>query len=81
MQIKRVGAFEAKTHLPSLLKQVQAGDSIIITNKGLPVAILSPYIPEKQQSVQDIIKSIRTLRSTIHLKGLSIRDMREEGRR
>jgi prevent-host-death family protein len=37
-----VGAFEAKTHLPALLKRVAAGERITITRHGQPVAQLGP---------------------------------------
>jgi prevent-host-death family protein len=31
-----------KTHLSRLLKKVSAGEQIVITNRGKPVALLSP---------------------------------------
>jgi prevent-host-death family protein len=37
-----VGAFEAKTHLAELLRQVSAGQVIRITQRGKPVADLMP---------------------------------------
>ena len=37
----KVGAFEAKTHLSSLLDKVTQGD-ILITRRGLPVGGLCP---------------------------------------
>lgn len=46
-QIKTVGAFEAKTHLSQLLNAVEAGERIVITRHGKPVAELSS--PAKQK--------------------------------
>ena len=37
-----IGAFEAKTHLPRLLKRVQAGERFVITRHNRPVAELIP---------------------------------------
>ncbi len=37
-----IGAYEAKTKLPELLRQVQAGKRFTITNRGKPVADLVP---------------------------------------
>ncbi len=37
-----IGAYEAKTHLPALLKRVALGESITITRRGKPVAELRP---------------------------------------
>lgn len=37
-----VGAFEAKTHLSSLLQRVEAGEVVTITKHGRPIARLVP---------------------------------------
>ena len=37
-----VGAYEAKTHLPELLRKVASGQSFTITQRGKPVADLMP---------------------------------------
>ena len=37
-----IGAYEAKTRLPELLRQVKAGKRFTITNRGQPVADLVP---------------------------------------
>jgi prevent-host-death family protein len=39
---KSVGAFAAKTHFSTLLEQVKAGASFVITKHGVPVARLVP---------------------------------------
>ena len=40
--MREVGAFEAKTHLSELLAAVERGESITITRRGKPVAVLNP---------------------------------------
>lgn len=37
-----VGAFEANTHLSSLLEQVELGEEVTITKHGRPIARLVP---------------------------------------
>ena len=37
-----IGAYEAKTHLPELLRKVRAGSHFTITQRGQPVADLAP---------------------------------------
>jgi prevent-host-death family protein len=37
-----VGAYEAKTKLPELLKRVESGEHITIARHGRPVAVLIP---------------------------------------
>ncbi len=39
--MQTVSVHEAKTHLSRLLKRIEAGEEIIITNSGRPVAKLS----------------------------------------
>jgi prevent-host-death family protein len=41
MKVK-IGAYEAKTRLPELLRQVQAGKRFTITNRGKAIADLIP---------------------------------------
>ncbi|HEY6393213.1 MAG TPA: type II toxin-antitoxin system prevent-host-death family antitoxin [Bryobacteraceae bacterium] len=42
----RVNIHEAKTQLSRLLKQVEAGQEVIIAKSGRPVAKLAPLMPE-----------------------------------
>ena len=42
-----VGAYEAKTHLPSLLERVQHGERVTITKHGVPVAEGRQVTPEQ----------------------------------
>jgi len=42
--MRRVGSHEAKTHLPPLLYEVARGETITITKRGGPVAILKPCL-------------------------------------
>ena len=37
-----VGVHEAKTHLSDLLRRVEAGETVVITRRGRPVAELRP---------------------------------------
>ena len=37
-----VNVHEAKTHLSRLIKQVEAGEEVIIARNGKPVALLTP---------------------------------------
>jgi prevent-host-death family protein len=74
-----VGAYEAKTHLASLLERVRKGERITITKNGVPVAVLSP--PDVQvPDVRSSIARIRESRRGRRLEGQDIRSMIEEGR-
>ena len=79
--MEKVGAYEAKTHLPKLLERVLKGERITITKHGIPIAMLQSPDPEKAVDTQSVIAEIRKLRNKHSLNGLSIREMIEEGRR
>ena len=76
-----IGAFEAKTHLPRLLRRVQTGERFVITRHGRPVAELIPFRPTDPDKVQAAIDDLKAFRQTHCLGGLSVRDMIDEGRR
>jgi len=76
-----IGAYEAKTHLPRLLKRVARGEQITITRHGVPVARLVPAQPIGMESRQEAIEELRAFRKGRKLGRLSVRRMIEEGRR
>ena len=76
-----IGAFEAKTHLPRLLRRVQTGERFVITRHGRPVAELIPFRPSDPNRVQAAIDDLKAFQKTHCLGGLSVRDLIEEGRR
>jgi len=76
-----VGAYEAKTHLPHLLDRVSKGERITITRHGVPVAVLVPAAASEQPDVRAAVEEMKRFRKGRSLKGLSIREMVEEGRR
>jgi prevent-host-death family protein len=76
-----VGSFEAKTHLPELLKRVARGEKILITRRGQPVAMLVPPQREPSREVSEVIAELKELRRGNTLGGISIRELIEEGRR
>ena len=79
----KVGSYEAKTHLPQLLERVAKGESILITRRGVPVAVLAPPpVRETDKDVRQVIREMKALRQQNTLgEGLSLRDLIEEGRR
>lgn len=80
--MKTVGAFEAKTHLSSLLDEVAKGEEITITRHGTPVAKLVSVSPKPKTDMEKVIEELRELRKGVTLgDDLTIRDLIEEGRR
>ena len=56
--MKSVGTYEAKTHLPRLLSQVEKGESITITKRGKPIAKLVPADAAEQKDVKQVIEEM-----------------------
>lgn len=79
--MKTLGAFQVKTHLSQLLKEIEEkGEIIAITKHGRVIAIISPA-PESDP-INLAIESIRKNRRGVTLgKKLSLKNLIEEGRR
>jgi prevent-host-death family protein len=78
--MRTVGAYEAKTHLPRLLDDVERGETITITKHGREVARLVPAVPASG-TPDAVIQELRSARSGIRIGRLSVREMIEDGRR
>jgi prevent-host-death family protein len=77
-----VGAYEAKTHLPRLLRRVAHGEEILITRRGRVIAMLVPPRRDKEPDVAAVLQQMRELRKGVTLgRDLTIRQLIEEGRR
>ena len=77
----KIGAFEAKTHLSSLLDKVTQGEDVLITRRGVPVARLVPARQAQRAKTESAIKELRALRVGMKLRGLGWKELRDEGRR
>jgi prevent-host-death family protein len=83
--MKSVGSYEAKTHLPRLLSEVEKGETITITKRGKPVAILSPAQAKDEHGVRAVIAEFRAYsqehaRKHGPLSAREVKEMIEEGR-
>jgi len=76
-----VGAYDAKTRLPELLKRVEKGERITITRHGVPVAVLQPPETAPAAAPGKAIAALRQFRAKHALDGLTVRELIEEGRR
>jgi prevent-host-death family protein len=58
-----VSAYEAKTHLPRLLRAAEQGETVIITRHGKPVAQLGPVQDRRREDVLEVIERIKRARA------------------
>ena len=59
--MREYGVYEAKTKLPDLIKQVQLGERVTITNRGEPVADLVPSASRSAQQTKEAITAIKAM--------------------
>jgi len=78
--MRHIGAYEAKTHLPRLLDEVAAGESITITKHGRPVAVLVPAAAARA-SAAAAADGLLAFRRKHRLQGVRIRELIDEGRK
>jgi prevent-host-death family protein len=78
--MKTVGAFEAKTHLASLLQRVARGESFTITRHGAPVAQLVPVQKRDPERIKAAIQRIQEIAAGQTLDG-DWREFRDAGRK
>lgn len=81
--MKTVGIYEAKTQFPKLVAEVEAGETIIITRHGHPVARLGPVGLAAEPDREAAVRALQEFaeRHQIRLGGITIRELIEEGRR
>lgn len=79
--MKTVGAYEAKTHLSSLLEEVAQGAEIVITRHGKAVARLVPATERVgDRRLEAALESLKRFRHGRRLGDVTIRELIEEGR-
>jgi len=59
--MEEVGAYEAKTHLPALLRKVKEGKCFQITVRGVPVAHLVPVWEKSREQTKQAVARMKRL--------------------
>jgi len=75
-----IGAFKAKTHLSALLERVAAGEEVVITKHGKPIARLVGAGKFDRKRADEAFERLKELRRGTTLGGLSWKELRDEGR-
>jgi prevent-host-death family protein len=80
--MRKVGAFEAKNTLGSLLDRVENGEEVVITRRGKEVARLVPAATGIDRArAENAARGLLELSRGLTLGGISIKDLINEGRR
>jgi len=80
--MRSVGMFKTKTHLPELIKDVQQGEELCITNRGREVAFIIPVDKYYKNKYEQIMQRFVALKKRSPLDSVDdILEMKTEGRR
>jgi prevent-host-death family protein len=80
MDNKHVSLAEAKAHLSGLLDRVEAGEEVVITRRGKPVARLAPEGPAKRKPLPSLADFRAQMPVSKIPAGEFVRKMRDEDR-
>ncbi len=78
--METVGAFDAKTHLASLLERVEKGETFVITRHGKPVAQLCPVEKRDPARIARVLERFEAIAQEQTLDG-DWREFRDAGRK
>lgn len=76
----QIGSYEAKTQLPKLLRQVKAGKSFTITNRGEAIADLVPSAGAKSKDKVTAVNRLKAFMQENPVSGVNIKALIEAGR-
>ena len=75
-----MGVFEAKAQLARLLDRVARGKSVTINERGVPVAMLVPPGPAAV-ACDDVLRDLDEIAAGVDVGGLTICQLRDDGRK
>lgn len=80
MSGRKVSVAEAKSHLSELIAAVEAGDEVVITKRGVPVATILPRPRPKEKIDLEWLRQMTAGMPTGEDSMSVIRQMRDESR-
>jgi prevent-host-death family protein len=75
-----ISSYIAKTKLPELLRQVKAGQSFTITNRGVAIADLVPCAKAPVSNKADVVKRLKAFMRANPTRGVDIKALIDDGR-
>ena len=76
-----VGIYEAKSKLSQLVEKAEAGEEVILTRRGRPVAKIVNVAPASKRNRTALLREIHALARRVKIpRKLSIRELVAEGR-
>jgi len=75
-----IDAYEAKTELFELLRQVKAGKSFTITSRGIAIAELMPRLGARVKDKALAAEKLKAFMRSDPVRGVNIKALIDEGR-
>ncbi|MDR2974589.1 MAG: hypothetical protein LBV00_07725 [Propionibacteriaceae bacterium] len=75
-----VGACGAKIRFSNVVDRASRGRAIMASRHGVPVAQFGPVSGPSAQQAAQAVEAIKHLRARINLRGLSLIELKDEGR-
>ncbi len=79
--MRKIGAYELRTHLSEVLDSVERGQSVVVTRHRRPIARILPDVVVRHEQVKQAVKSLLNFPRTPLPKGVTIRKLVEEHKR
>ena len=80
--MQTIGMFEAKTHLPEIIRDVQKGKIICLTNRNKAVAFIIPVEQHHKNKNESIFNKLAKLKKFSPIGDINeIISLRDEGRK
>jgi prevent-host-death family protein len=76
-----IGAFEAKTRLSEILRQVEQGERFTITVRGRPVADVVPTQARNQRAIDEAVEQLINFPRIKGVSGDTVLEWIREGRK
>lgn len=80
--VTSIGVYEAKTHFSEYAERAAHGEEITITRHGVPFFRWVPVDQQRnQEAVNAAVDDLLAFNKGRRLKGITVKQLREEGRR
>src|SRR5262249_55730585 len=78
--MERIGIYDARAKLSELIERVQAGEEVVLTRHGEPVARLVAEKPRRKPTGAAVVARIRKLAKKLDIHDVDVRKLIEQGR-
>ena len=78
--LEEIGSYEAKTKLPEILRRVEAGETFTITNRGQPIADVTPSRSSEKARTETAIANILKMKKH-PVSDTALTELKEAGRK